>query len=94
MAAAPAASTPADDPNAGEALTNYDRHHHHGGVTLLIAMSLAGAGIRTWFVARHRGNERQPLMLVTAAASVLIIAGLAALLVPRAPGDSSAASSP
>ena len=61
---------------------------------VLIAMSLAGAGIRTWFVARHRGNERQPLMLVTAAASVLIIAGLAAVLVPRAPEGSSAASSP
>jgi Spy/CpxP family protein refolding chaperone len=45
MAAAPAASTPADDPNAGEALTNYDRHHHHGGVTLLIAMSLDVVGV-------------------------------------------------
>lgn len=51
---------------------------------VLIAMSFAGAGIRTWFVARHRGRQREPLMLATIAASVIIIAGLAALMVPRA----------
>lgn len=50
---------------------------------VLIALSLAGAGIRSWFVARHRGRERQPLMLAAALGSVIIIAALAALLVPR-----------
>ncbi len=49
---------------------------------VLIAMSLAGAGIRAWFVARHRQAQWQPWGLAAAIVSVLCIAAVVIALVP------------
>jgi uncharacterized membrane protein len=46
---------------------------------VLIAMALAGALIRLWFVARHKGNA--PAW--TLVAGLVLVAGVAALLAPR-----------
>jgi len=51
---------------------------------VLIAMSLAGAGIRAWFVARHRHAQRQPFAVAAAAVAVVAIAALVTALAPRA----------
>ena len=49
---------------------------------VLIAMSLAGAGIRAWFVARHRQAQWRPFALTAAAVAALAIAGVVAALAP------------
>jgi len=58
---------------------------------VLIAMSAAGALIRAWFVARHRAHERggrtSPLPL---AIGMLLLAGVAFALAPRASTHTSA----
>jgi uncharacterized membrane protein len=46
---------------------------------VLIAMALAGALIRLWFVARHKGNA--PAW--TLASGILLVAAVAAILAPR-----------
>ena len=53
---------------------------------ILIAISLAGALIRVWFVARHKGSA-SPVPLVIA---VLILLGVAAAIVPKSGGASMA----
>ncbi len=50
---------------------------------ILIAMTLAGALIRVWFVARHRGAA-SPL---PAAIAVALLAGIALAIAPRGAGD-------
>jgi uncharacterized membrane protein len=59
---------------------------------VLIALSLAGACIRAWFVARHKAHERDgrtsPWIL---AFGLLLIAGVVAALAPARPGNSVAA---
>ena len=58
---------------------------------VLIAMSIAGASIRAWFVARHKAHERggrtSPLML---AAGVLVLAAVVIALAPARPHTRSA----
>jgi uncharacterized membrane protein len=54
---------------------------------VLIAMSVAGAGIRAWFVARHRQAQWQPWGRTAAIASVLCIVAVVTALAPR-PGPS------
>ena len=50
---------------------------------VLIAMSVAGAGIRAWFVARHRQRQWQPLAVTSAVAAVLALVAVIAALAPR-----------
>jgi uncharacterized membrane protein len=50
---------------------------------VLIAMSLAGAGIRAWFVARHRQAQWQPWGLSAVIVSAICIAAVVTALVPR-----------
>ncbi len=50
---------------------------------VLIAMSLAGAGIRAWFVARHRQAQWRPLALTAAAVAALALAAVIAALRPQ-----------
>jgi uncharacterized membrane protein len=54
-------------------------YSHEYNWAILIAISLAGALIRIYFVARHSGKA-SPLPLIIAA---LLLAGVAALIVPR-----------
>ncbi len=54
-------------------------YSHEYNWAILIAISLAGALIRIYFVARHSGKA-SPLPLIIA---VLLLAGVAALIVPR-----------
>jgi len=60
---------------------------------VLIALSAAGALIRAWFVARHKAHERggrtSPLPL---ALGLLLLAGAAFALAPRATGNTAQAS--
>ncbi|MBM3358708.1 MAG: hypothetical protein FJY54_13415 [Betaproteobacteria bacterium] len=56
---------------------------HPWNWAVLIALSLAGALIRVWFVARHKGRA-SPLPL---AAGIVMLAALAVAIMPRAPGD-------
>jgi uncharacterized membrane protein len=51
---------------------------------VLIAMSLAGAGIRAWFVARHRQAQWRPWGLAGAIVSALCIAAVVIALAPAA----------
>jgi uncharacterized membrane protein len=60
---------------------------------VLIAMSLAGAGIRAWFVARHREAHWRPFALTAAAVAALAIAAVIAALAPRAGNQSGARTS-
>jgi uncharacterized membrane protein len=55
-------------------------YSHEYNWAILIAISLAGALIRVYFVARHSGRA-SPLPLVIAA---ILLAGVAALIAPRA----------
>ncbi|MEJ2128598.1 MAG: urate hydroxylase PuuD [Woeseiaceae bacterium] len=55
-------------------------YSHEFNWAILIAMSLAGALIRIYFVARHSGKA-SPLPLIVAG---ILLAGVAALIVPRA----------
>ena len=59
-------------------------YSHEYNWAILIAISLAGALIRVFFVARHAGNA-SPLPLVIAG---LLLAGVAALIAPRASATS------
>lgn len=47
---------------------------------ILIGISLAGALIRVWFVARHKGTA-SPLPIIVA---IIILAGIAVAIAPRA----------
>jgi uncharacterized membrane protein len=59
---------------------------------VLIALSLAGASIRAWFVARHKAHERDGKTSPwTLAVGLLLIAGVVAALAPARPGNSVAA---
>ena len=62
-------------------------YSHEYNWAILIAISLAGALIRVYFVARHSGRA-SPLPLVIAG---LLLAGVAALIAPRASATSGAA---
>ena len=55
---------------------------------VLIAMSVAGAGIRAWFVARHRQAQWQPWGRTAAIVSVLCIVAVVTALAPRPDGRS------
>ena len=58
----------------------------HQNWLVLIAMGIAGAGIRAWFVARHRGAQWRPFALAAAAVAALaIVAVITALAPPSAP---------
>lgn len=57
---------------------------HGWNWTVLAALGLAGALVRLWFVARHKGNA--PAW--TLAAAFVLVAGVAALLAPRQPAGS------
>jgi uncharacterized membrane protein len=54
-------------------------YSHEFNWAILIAMTFAGALIRIWFVARHKGHA-SPLPLVIA---MVLLAGVAALIAPR-----------
>jgi uncharacterized membrane protein len=56
---------------------------HRWSWLVLIAMALAGALIRLWFVARHRG--RAPLW--TLVAGLMLLGVVLVMLVPRPPGS-------
>jgi uncharacterized membrane protein len=59
---------------------------------VLIALSLAGACIRAWFVARHKAHERDGRTPPwTLAVGLLLIAGVVAALAPAHPGNSGGA---
>jgi uncharacterized membrane protein len=64
----------------------------HENWLVLIAMSLAGAGIRAWFVARHRQAQWRPFALTAVAVAALMIVAVIAALTPRAPNKSEARS--
>jgi uncharacterized membrane protein len=49
---------------------------------VLIAMSLAGAGIRAWFVARHRSQQRTAFPVAAALAGVLALVAVVVALAP------------
>ena len=55
-------------------------YSHAYNWAILIAITLAGALIRVYFVARHKG-QASPLPIIVA---ILLLAGVAALIVPRA----------
>jgi uncharacterized membrane protein len=62
---------------------------------VLIVMSVAGALIRAWFVARHRAHERGGrTSLVPVALGLMLLAGVAVALAPRAPRGTVASSAP
>jgi uncharacterized membrane protein len=61
-------------------------YSHEFNWAILIAISVAGALIRIYFVARHKGNA-SPLTLVVA---VVLLALTAALIAPRPSGDATA----
>ena len=61
-------------------------YSHEYNWAILIAISLAGALIRIYFVARHKGNA-SPVTIVVA---VILLAVTAALLVPRLETDGAA----
>jgi uncharacterized membrane protein len=50
---------------------------------VLIALSVAGAGIRTWFVARHRQAQSRAWGLTAAVVSALCIVAVVTALAPR-----------
>ncbi|GMR17297.1 MAG: urate hydroxylase PuuD [Gammaproteobacteria bacterium] len=54
---------------------------HEYNWLILIAISLAGALIRVWFVGRHKGRKPSPLPLV---AALLLLLGVAVLIAPAA----------
>ena len=54
-------------------------YNHAYNWVVLVAISVAGALVRVWFVARHRGNA-SPLSLIVAA---VLILGVITSLVPR-----------
>ena len=62
-------------------------YSHKFNWAILIAISLAGALIRIYFVARHNGKA-SPLPIIIAA---ILIAGVAALIAPKATAASGAA---
>ncbi|MDH3339437.1 MAG: urate hydroxylase PuuD [Gammaproteobacteria bacterium] len=55
-------------------------YNHEYSWAILVAMSLAGALIRAYFVARHKGKAS----LVPLAVAALLLAGVAAFVAPRA----------
>ena len=55
-------------------------YSHQFNWAILIAITLAGALIRIYFVARHKGNAS----LVPIVIAVILLAGVAALIVPKA----------
>ncbi len=57
---------------------------HQYNWAILIAITLAGALIRVYFVARHKGNA-SPIPLIVA---LLLIIGVAAMIAPRASASS------
>jgi len=59
-------------------------YSHEYNWAILIAMSLAGALIRIYFVARHKGHA-SPVPIIIA---VLLLAAVAALITPRANASS------
>ena len=59
-------------------------YNHEYNWAILIAITLAGALIRVYFVARHKGKAS----LVPVIIAALLIAGVAALVAPRASADS------
>jgi len=62
---------------------------------VLIAMSVAGAAIRAWFVARHRAHERGGRTSpVPVALGLVLLAGVAFALAPRAPSGGGASNVP
>jgi len=61
-------------------------YSHEYNWAILIAMTLAGALIRIYFVARHKGHA-SPLPVIIALA---LLAGVAALIAPRASAQSGA----
>ena len=61
-------------------------YSHEFNWAILIAISVAGALVRIYFVARHKGSA-SPLTLV---AAVVLLALTAALIAPRAANDSAA----
>ena len=62
-------------------------YSHEYNWAILIAISLAGALIRIYFVARHKGTASP----VTVVLAIILLAVTAALLVPRPETDSAAA---
>ena len=64
-------------------------YNHEYNWTILIAIALAGALIRVYFVARHKGRAS----LVPVIIAALLIAGVAALIAPRASANSGALAS-
>ncbi len=61
---------------------------HPYGWLILIGMLLAGALIRVYFVARHKGNAS----LLPMAVAILILLGMAAAIAPRAPPQTTTSS--
>ena len=62
---------------------------------VLIAMSVAGALIRAWFVARHRAHERGGRTSpVPVALGLILLAGAAFALAPHSPSSGTAATAP
>jgi len=59
-------------------------YSHEFNWAILIAMTFAGALIRIWFVARHKGHA-SPLPLIVA---IVLLAGVAALIAPSASAQS------
>ncbi len=64
-------------------------YNHEYNWAILIAIALAGALIRVYFVARHKGRAS----LVPVIIAALLIAGVAALVAPRASASSGAIAS-
>lgn len=62
-------------------------YSHEYNWAILIAISLAGALIRVYFVARHKGKA-SPITVVIA---VLVLAATAALIAPQPPEDAASA---
>ena len=61
-------------------------YSHEYNWAILIGISLAGALIRIYFVARHRGDA--PLLPLISAIVILVLA--AAFIAPRSPSDNAA----
>jgi len=64
-------------------------YNHEYNWAILIAIALAGALIRIHFVARHKGKAS----LIPVIIAAVLIAGVAALIAPRASADSGAVAS-